>query len=91
MVKDLRFTLRALRNAPWYAVTIVLVIAVTLALATTVFAVVDGVMFRPLPYPDAGRLVAVEPGLHDLAPWTPGEDFRGVSEIDLANWSAAVP
>ena len=46
---DVRFTLRTLRHAPWYSATVVGVVAVTLALATTVFAVVDGVLFRPLP------------------------------------------
>ena len=40
MVHDLRQTFRALRHAPWYSSTVIGVIALGMALATTVFAVV---------------------------------------------------
>ncbi len=91
---DLRFTWRALRHAPWYSATVIGVVAVTLTLATTVFAVVDGVLFRPLPYPDAGRLVTIQPGFRTLPPPAPinGEVPRySASAIDLANWRLAAP
>lgn len=42
MGTNLKFTLRALRQAPWHTATIVGVTSVTLALATNIFAVVDG-------------------------------------------------
>ena len=91
---DTRFTLRALRHAPWYSATVVGVVAVTLALATTVFAVVDGVLFRPLPYPDAGRLVIIEPGFRSMplpAPINGKVPGYSASAIDLASWRAAAP
>ncbi|MEX2273729.1 MAG: FtsX-like permease family protein [Vicinamibacterales bacterium] len=91
---DLKFTLRALRHAPWYAVTIIGVTAVTLALATTVFAVVDGVLFRPLSYPDADRLVTIEPNFQGMTRPELGAGLTlaySVSEVDLANWQAAAP
>jgi hypothetical protein len=94
MGSDLKFTWRALRQAPWYSAAVVGVIALTLALATTVFAIVDGVLFRPLPYPDADRLVIVEPGFRSIPPPPPvnGQVLRyGTSAVDLANWQAAVP
>jgi hypothetical protein len=37
----------------WYTATVVATIALSIALASTVFAVVDGVLFKPLPYPEA--------------------------------------
>jgi len=94
MWNDIRFTLRAIRSTPWYSATAVGVIAMTLALASTVFAVVDGVLFRPLPYPNADRLVVVEPGFEGLesTPIRPGvRRVYSASEVDLANWKAAVP
>ncbi len=93
MGSDLTFTWRALRQTPWYSAAVIGVIALTLALATTVFAIVDGVLFRPLPYPRADRLVVVEPGFRTLPPPPPvnGQEPRyGTSAVDLANWQAIV-
>src|SRR5262245_16164198 len=47
---------RALLKSPWHAATSIGTIALTIALGSTVFAVVDGVLFKPLPYPSADRL-----------------------------------
>jgi putative ABC transport system permease protein len=85
---DLKYAVRSLRKSPWFSATVVLVIALGMALATTVFAVVDGVLFKPLPYPDGGRLFAIRPGFMNMG--TP-RDPLGASLVDLAHWSAAVP
>lgn len=53
---SLRLALRALFRSPWYAATATGTIALTIALGATVFAVVDGVLFKPLPYPESSRL-----------------------------------
>jgi hypothetical protein len=84
---DLRHAVRSLRAAPWYAATVIGVMALGIALSATVFAVVDGVLFKPLPYPDPDRLVAIQPGFTDPT-------VRGrppVSAIELAAWQAAMP
>src|SRR6188474_810992 len=47
---------RTLLKSPWYAATSIVTIALTIALGSTVFAVVDGVLFKPLPYRSADRL-----------------------------------
>ena len=94
MTGDIVFTLRALRRAPWYSATVIGVIAVTLALATTVFAVVDGVLFRPLPYPYVDRLFRIEPGFRAVprpAPRRGNVSRYSSSAVDIANWRAAVP
>jgi putative ABC transport system permease protein len=87
MVNDLRQTLRVLRRAPWYSATIVGVIALGMALATTVFAVVDGVLFKPIALPDADRLFTVRPGFKGLAPRA-DYDLVAVSRKDIDDWSA---
>jgi predicted permease len=92
---DIRYSLRALRRSPAYTLTVVAVVALGMTLATTVFAVVDGVLFRPLPYPAADRLVAIEPGFTNLpAPAATAANSRPVSSVsplDLANWRKAAP
>jgi hypothetical protein len=55
-MSELRYALRALRGSPWYSATVVAVMGISMALATVVFAVVDGVLFKPVPYPRANEL-----------------------------------
>ena len=81
------FTFRTLRRAPWYSLTVTGVMALGLALATTVFAVVDGVLFRPLPYPQANRLYSVQPGFTGITSEYP----HAVGSGDLADWRTAAP
>ena len=98
MLSDLRYAVRSLWRAPWYSAIVIGVIALCIALATTVFAIVDGVLFKPLPYPDADRLVAIEPGFNNLpAAVTPSVSLSklfpgtGASIRDIADWQAAAP
>ena len=56
---DLRLAIRSLARAPIIVVAIILTIALGIGATTAVFSLVYGVLYRPLPYPDADRLVAV--------------------------------
>ncbi len=47
--RDLRFGLRGLRGRPVFALTAVLTLAVGAGMTTTMFALVDAIMLRPLP------------------------------------------
>jgi predicted permease len=57
--QDLSSGLRLLARSPGYAFTIVLVTALGVGANTAVFSVTDHVLIRPLPFPDAERLVKV--------------------------------
>ncbi len=57
--QDVRFALRSLRNRPAFAAVTVTVIGLGIGSSTTLFSAVDGVLLRPLPYPDADRLVFI--------------------------------
>jgi predicted permease len=55
--QDLLFALRLLRKDRAYALAVVLTLALCLGANAAIFAVVQSVLIRPLPYPDADRLV----------------------------------
>ena len=56
---SVRLAVRTLRRSPAYVATVVCTIALTITLAATTFAIVDGVLFEPLPYRDADRVFQV--------------------------------
>jgi len=62
----LRLACRTLVRSKWYAFAAIGTITLTIALSTTVFAVVDGVLFKPLPYPESERIFQVV-GVSDAA------------------------
>jgi predicted permease len=84
---EFRQALRALRSAPWYTMTAVGVIALSMVLATTVFAIVDGVLFKPLPYPNGDDLYDVTGAFTALPEFT----MASISRLDAERWAAALP
>ena len=83
LAQDLRYAARGLRNTPGFTLTAVLTLAIGIGGTTAVFSVINGVLLRPLPYPDADRLVAVS----NVFP-RDGSNFGLVSGSDVANWRA---
>src|SRR5436305_5287236 len=57
--RDLRYAARLLRKTPGFTATALATLALCLGANLTIFAVVDAVLLRPLPFPAAGRLVSV--------------------------------
>src|SRR6266852_4796921 len=56
---DLRFALRQLRKAPAFTVTAVTTVAICLGANLAIFAVIDSILLRPLPFPQSDRLVTI--------------------------------
>lgn len=56
-VRNVRFSLRSFQRSPGFALTAVLVLALGLGSSTAMFSALDRILFRPLPYADADRLV----------------------------------
>jgi predicted permease len=75
LLQDVRYSLRGFRRSPTFAVTIVVTLMLGIGTTAAVFSVVDRILFRSLPYGDAGRLVSV--GL--AAPIEPQEFMLGGS------------
>ncbi len=58
-MNELRLALRSLRNRPLFAVVAIVTLALGIGATTTLFTIVNAVLLRPLPYPDAGRIVSI--------------------------------
>jgi putative ABC transport system permease protein len=55
--RDLRYGARVLLRAPGFAIAASLTLGLGIGAATAVFSVVDGVLLKPLPYPQPDRIV----------------------------------
>ncbi len=94
LFQDIRFGLRQLRRTPGFTIAAVLALALGIGATTAIFSVLDRVVLRPLPYPDADRLTMVweandGKGLsHErISPVNFG-DYRGLTQVfeDGAAW-----
>ena len=59
LFRQLRHAARLLRKTPRFTATALLTLAVCVGANLTIFGVVDSILLRPLPFPEAGRLVTV--------------------------------
>jgi len=56
---QIRMSVRSIFRAPAFAITSILTIALAVGMSIAVFGVVNAILLRPLPYPDAGRLAVI--------------------------------
>ncbi|HLN99945.1 MAG TPA: ABC transporter permease [Pyrinomonadaceae bacterium] len=57
LLKDIRYGIRSLLKRPGFTVLAVCTLALGIGACTAIFSVVDGILLRSLPYPDAERIV----------------------------------
>jgi predicted permease len=58
-LQEIYYAFRLMRKSPGFALTVIGTLALTIALATTVFSVLDAVFLRPLPYHQPERIVSL--------------------------------
>jgi len=77
---DLKFAFRQLRNSLGFSVTAVLMLAFGIGATTAIFSIVEGVLLRPLPFPDSDRLMVLADHLEGV---NLGGDEAGVTVPDI--------
>src|SRR5215510_7323739 len=91
MFQDLRYGVRMLLKSPAFTLAAIVSLAIGIGANTAVFSVVNAVLWRPLPYAAAERLVAVAGG-SSYARWFTAQDFVELSRQNrtLDHLSASV-
>jgi len=59
LTQDIRYALRSLLRAPGFTRVALVTLALGIGGTTAIFSIVDGVLVRPLPYSDPGRILRV--------------------------------
>jgi putative ABC transport system permease protein len=80
MFTDLRQALRLLLKSPGFSALIVVVLALGIGANTAIFSIVNGVLLKPLPFADAGRLVAIDTTVRN--------EPDDTAYLDLLDWRA---
>lgn len=76
ILQDLRYSLRAIRSAPWFSLVTVLTLALGIGSSVAMFGVLHEVFLRPLPFPEPERLVMGRATFQGhLNPWVTGADY----------------
>jgi hypothetical protein len=75
--QDIRYSVHAMRKNPGFFIIAALTLALGIGASTSVFSLVNTILLKPLPYPNADRVMMLwreEPlaGIGDM-PWAPGE------------------
>jgi predicted permease len=86
LLRDLRISARALLRAPGFSLVAILVMALCIGAATSLFTVVRSVLLRPLPFRDPDRLVMVYEHFRDPAMNTKEFNFNTVAPADFYDW-----
>ncbi len=67
---DLRFGLRTLRRKPLFTLVAVATLGLGIGATTTIYSIIDAVLLRSIPYPEADRLVSIwTERLNDRGEW----------------------
>ncbi len=85
--RDLNIAIRQLLKTPGFTLIAVLMLALGIGATTAIFSIVEGVLLRPLPFPEPERLMAVGESLDGTNRDAPGE-VGGVTAPDVRNYAA---
>jgi putative ABC transport system permease protein len=81
MLEDLRFAFRQLVKNPGFTLIAIFALALGIGANTAIFSVVNAVLLKPLPYPDAGKLIVLRERSHIF-------DRGAVGYMNWLDWHA---
>jgi len=94
LLLDLRFAFRQLFRRPGFSALVLATMAVAIGSTVAIFSVLEGILLRPLPYPESERLLALwntPPGERWYQPFTSPDYFdvreqsRTLEEVGVAS------
>jgi predicted permease len=88
LLRDVRIGIRALFRSPGFSVLAVLVMALCIGAATSLFTVMRSVLLRPLPFRDPDRLVMIYDHFRDPENNAQGFNYTPVAPADYLDWRA---
>jgi predicted permease len=86
LLRDLRISFRTLFRSPGFSIIAVLVMALCIGAATSLFTVVRSVLLRPLPFRDPDRLVMLFEHFRDPTMNAQGFNYNSVAPADYYDW-----
>jgi putative ABC transport system permease protein len=89
LLQDLRHAARSLLRAPGFAIITAATLGLGIGATTAVFSIVDGVLLRSLPFPQANRLVDIKQapiqylhsGMSGTSPFASFETWRTATQV----------
>ena len=84
LFRDLRIAARHLSKSPGFVITAVLMLALGIGATTAIFSIVEGVLLRPLPFPEPQRLMMLSDIIEGVDVGGNGE--AGVTNADIRNY-----
>lgn len=85
LFRDLKIAVRQLSKSPGFFAISVLMLALGIGATTAIFSIVEGVLLRPLPFPEPDRLVILADKLKGLG--EAGADEAGTTVPDIRNYT----
>src|SRR5262245_17692318 len=79
LATDVRYMLRGLIQKPGFTIAVILTLALGIGANAVVFALVNAIVLRPLPYPDSDRIISVSQIMD-------GRDRRVLHDFPYAEW-----
>jgi putative ABC transport system permease protein len=85
VLHDLKIAIRHLLKAPGFSAMAVLMLTLGIGATTAIFSVVEGVLLRPLPFPNPNELVAISDTIKGAE--VGGDNEAGVTATDIVNYT----